>query len=67
MAVRPIHDFEIQETQIIHATDQMSQEEDNEQNLNEYEHYQNANTGTNFNDAYKNDYCLLYTSPSPRD
>ena len=37
MAVRPIHDFEIQETQIIHATDQMSQEEDNEQNLNEYE------------------------------
>ena len=53
MAVRPIHDFEIQETQIIHATDQMSQEEDNEQNLNEYEHYQNANTGTNFNDAYR--------------
>lgn len=58
MAVRPIHDFEIQETQIIHATDQMSQEEDKEQNLNEYEHYQNANTGTNFNDAYKNDYQM---------
>lgn len=40
------------------ATGQMSQEEDNEQNLNEYEHYQNANTGTNFNDAYKNDYQM---------